>query len=266
MSQSSSVVGRVVAVLWTLAEQDRPATLQQIARRCGLPASTTHRLLRQLQKLGMATQTADRRYQPGIDLFYMGAVVTSRSLVMEAVRPLIREVIARTQRTCLLSLYVPARRGRVLVAHIHPNEPLPPRFQLNLHRDLVWGSTGRAILAYLDKHHIEQAVDRAPPSPARGQAPPDIATIWRWLEQVRAQGFALSQGEVSPTGTAVAVPLFGSAGTVVGSIAVTEEHCTWKAATRDRLANILIDQSAGFPALLAAQNGPKERKPLKPFH
>jgi len=267
MSQSSSVVERVVAVLWALAEQDKPATLQQIAKRCELPASTVHRMLRQLQNLGMATQTADRRYQPGVDLFYLGALVTTRSLVTEAVRPVIRDVIARSQRACLLSLYVPARRGRVLVAHIRPSDPLPLRFKLNLHRDLVWGSTGRAILAYLDKAHVEQAVDRAPPSPARGDVPPDRSTISRWLEAVRAQGFALSQGEVWPNGTAIAVPLFDNAGAVLGSLAITEEHCVWKPTLRDRLADILRRQSARLPALLAAQHGAKERmQGLGPFH
>jgi hypothetical protein len=65
---------------------------------------------------------------------------------------------------------------------------------------------------------------------------------------------------------AIAVPLFGNGGAVVGSLALTEEHCIWKSSVRDRLADILLKQSAHFPTLLAAQHGAVQRASPKPFH
>ena len=250
MKLSASVAERVIAVLWTLSESKSSLSLQQVAQRCALAPSTVHRMLWQLQNLGMVHQTPKRRYQAGSGLLAMGALAISRSPIIEAVRPLINETMQRLEMSCILSLYMPSRLGRVVLLHTRASGSSSVNFEQFPQRDLVWGATGRAILAYLNAAEIDNAIRYAPPCPANGTKA-DRAKILNDLSTIRGEGYGASHGEVAPRGQAVAVPLFNGVQNVVGSLAVTQDNSRWNATTRKYLAGMLTRQSRRLPALLA---------------
>lgn len=248
MKSSATVAERVVAVLWTLSESQASLSLHQVAQRCGLAPSTAHRLLKQLQVAGMAHQTPKRRYQAGNGLLAMSTLAVNRSPIIEAMRPLIVETMRRVEKACILSLYVPSRLGRVVLLHKPVGNSIT--FAQYPQRDLVWGATGRAILAYLDPAQIEDAIGRAPPSPVNG-CKPDRAIILNQLSAIRGEGYGASQGEIAARGEAVAVPLFTQGNAVVGSLAVTEDNSRWNQSTRKYLAAMLTRQCQRLPSLLS---------------
>jgi DNA-binding IclR family transcriptional regulator len=225
-------------------------SLQQVAQRSALAPSTVHRMLRQLQNLGMVYQTPKRRYQAGGGLLAMSALAIGRSPLIEAMRPLISETMQRLEMSCILSLYMPSRLGRVVLLHTRANGSGSVNFEQFPQRDLVWGATGRAILAYLNATDIDNAIRYAPVCPANGSKA-DRATILNDLSAIRGEGYGASQGEVAPHGEAVAVPLFNGVRNVVGSLAVTQDNSRWNATTRKYLAGMLTKQSQRLPALLA---------------
>jgi DNA-binding IclR family transcriptional regulator len=249
MKTSASVAERVIAVLWSLSEAGASLSLQDIARRCDLAPSTAHRLIKQLQAMGMVHQTRNRRYQPGSGLLSMGALAIGRSQLVDTLRPLIHETMRRLEKPCILSLYMPTRFARVVVIHRTSATSHLIRSEHYPRRDLVWGATGRAILAFLDTADIDDAIERAPPSPVTGRKP-DRDTVLRELSVIRRQGYGASQREVVPRGEAVAVPLFDNARRVVGSLAVTEDDSRWNFTTRKYFAATLAEQSARLPSLL----------------
>jgi DNA-binding IclR family transcriptional regulator len=245
----SSVVGKVSALLWAMSESMTPQTVHQIAAKAGLPPSTTHRLLAQLKQEGLAVQTADRRYQPGNNLIALGSLVASRSQALDSIRAAIEAIVRRTGKACLFSLYVPHRLGRMLVADVRSPQT-PVNFVFREHRDLIWGSTGRVILAFLSDREIADAIRLAPRSPVDGRRPPEPAALVPALSRIRASRYAISSGEVHRNGTALAVPLFGADRRIVGSIAVTEDNCRWDEAAERQLAGILMESSGRAAAAL----------------
>ena len=216
-------------------------SLQQVATTCGLPASTTHRLLKQLQDLDIVIQAPDRRYMVGSDLLFMGAMVSSTHRLMKAAEPAIDEIFGRCQKSCVLSLYLREKRGR-LATDVDP-ERAAAGLSCTRFRDLVWGCTGRAILAFLDHDQIEQ-ITASPGRSPTGRAPPDRSILRESLIEIRSRGYAYSQGEVSRYGVAVAVPIFQPDRQIVGSIAVTEQRPKWDRAEQERLAELLARQAA----------------------
>jgi DNA-binding IclR family transcriptional regulator len=249
MKTTASVAERVIAVLWSLSEAGTSLSLQEIARRCDLAPSTAHRLIKQLQAMGMVHQTPKRRYQPGGGLVSMGALAIGRSQIVDTLRPLVHDTMQRLEKPCILSLYMPTRFARVVVMHKPAASAHLIRSEHYPRRDLVWGATGRAILAFLDAADIDDAIDRAPPSPVTGRKA-DRDIILRELATIRGQGYGASQREVVPRGEAVAVPLFDGTRRVVGSLAVTEDDSRWNFTTRKYLAATLARQSARLPSLL----------------
>lgn len=251
MKTTASVAERVIAVLWSLSEAGTSLSLQEVAQHCDLAPSTAHRLLKQLQSMGMVHQTTKRRYQPGSGLISMGALTIGRSRVLDTLRPLIVETMQRAEKPCILSLYMPSRFARIVVVHTLPTGSRLVSFEHIPQRDLVWGATGRAILAYLPPAQIDDAIRRAPPSPVTGKRA-DRASILTELAAIRGQGYGASQREVVPRGEAVAVPLFDNSRRVVGSLAVTEDDSRWSGTTRKYLAGMLAQQSARLPSLLSS--------------
>ena len=251
MRTTAPVAERVIAVLWTLSEAGNSLSLQEIAQRSHLAPSTAHRLLKQLQAMGMVDQTLKRRYQPGSGLLSMGALAIGRSQVVDTLRPLIYETMQRLERACILSLYMPSRLSRVVLVHRLPTGSRFVSFDHYPQRDLVWGATGRAILAYLNPKQIDDAIHRAPPSPVNGRKA-ERATVLQQLSAIRGQGYGMSQGEVAPRGAAIAVPLFNGARRVVGSLAVTEDNSRWNETTRRHFAAMLTQQSTRLSSLLSS--------------
>src|SRR5690242_5990157 len=109
MTKPVSVIERAISILWSLTGAGRSLSLQQIAKACDLPPSSTHRLLKQLQKVGVVAQAPNRLYMVGSDLLFMAAMASSKSPLLRAAEPAIHEIFDRCQKTCILSLYLPEK-------------------------------------------------------------------------------------------------------------------------------------------------------------
>jgi len=154
-----------------------------------------------------------------------------------------REVVERSEQTCLLYIHMPARRSRIMVARLDPAHPLPIRTGLLEHNSLVWGAPGRAILAHLGRAEVEASLASAPPSPLGGRPPPGRHLLLRSLAEIRARGYAVSSGEMERDAVALAVPLFAPEQQVLGDLAIAERRPRWNA-LRERCAASLLGARA----------------------
>src|SRR5690348_18426155 len=62
-----------IATLQALATSSEPAGCRELARRLGIDATKVNRLLKTLAYLGIARQTADRKYAPGPGMHVLAA-------------------------------------------------------------------------------------------------------------------------------------------------------------------------------------------------
>ena len=69
-----SVIGRMLAILGSFSPDQPRLTLTQISQLCGLPVTTTHRLLSQAQEWGAVIRDADQHYWIGPRIVELAAL------------------------------------------------------------------------------------------------------------------------------------------------------------------------------------------------
>ncbi|MET1115193.1 MAG: IclR family transcriptional regulator C-terminal domain-containing protein, partial [Comamonas sp.] len=133
----------------------------------------------------------------------------------------------------LFGQYLQAERALSFAGRADGHQRLTYRVDMHRPLSLVWGASGRAILAFLPDALAEQIIAAEGPSPAHGGAP-DAQHIWREILQIRAQGWAMSENEKLPDARGIAAPVFGPHG-VVDSICLTMPMLRSTQASLERL-------------------------------
>ncbi len=220
-SNSSSYVDRLVAVLRLFSEEPETLGVKEISERLGLPASSVHRILEPLVRLGLVERAPFRRYRIGTELFRIAARIESRFELITLAKPLLAEIAAETSETCLLGLVTPSRSRILLSFKIDSNHPSGFNYDLLTNITPVWGSLGRSILAWLSPADVRRTLAEAEPSPIGGAPVPDWATLQADLTIIRERGVAVSHGQrAAPNAVGISAPFFDSSGQVRGGMAI----------------------------------------------
>lgn len=208
-------------VLTRIAESEEDVGVGALARDLGLPPSTVHRLLGLLRDGGFVEWDPEtKRYRPGQELARISSLVLRRNRVTDLVRPAMQRVVERCGETCLLGIYLPAVRAMMFADEVTTPHSLRFHVPKLMPLPLVWGCSGRVILAQLPPAEAEDVVASSGPSPVTGAPAPSYAEMARLLERIRREGHDHTQGEKIPDSIGVAAPLLGPAG-VVGSLSIT---------------------------------------------
>jgi DNA-binding IclR family transcriptional regulator len=187
-------VQRATTLLAAVADASEPLTAPELAERCGLNRSTAWRILGTLEDAGFVERDpATNRYSVGYAITRLAAAGGDASLVRLA-RPLLLALAAETQETASLAL--PRQAQLVYVDQVQATRVMAPDWlarSVPLHAT----STGRALLAWLPKEEREAVLARplARFTPMTVTDPDELRTE---LERIRAQGYAVSRGELEP--------------------------------------------------------------------
>jgi len=237
-------VARVVGLMRALAEAGRDVGVSELAKRLQLPVSTVHRLLKLLIEEGMAEKAHDRRrYRAGLELFRVGALVASQRHQTEVVEPYLRRVGEACGEVCFYCLYLPAQRKIMVVCKI--DGPNPLRYSVDLFQPMsvMWGATGRAILAFLPEQDVAKLIDEAEPSPATGAQLPSPSKLRAELAQIRDRGYAITQGQKVSEAVGLAAPVFATGCRPVGSLCVTVPRYRFQRKMEPKIASLLVREA-----------------------
>jgi len=189
-------------------------TPRQIADRLRVPLSSTYRYLGVLADFGLARPVGNGG-QYALGPKTVGLWVSfRRSFDLAAVaRPCMVKLAEETEETVLLTVVVQNRA----VAIEAVDSPLPIRysFRIGVERPLYAGASAKALLAFLDEPQIEEAL-----AEARTEAPHLYGGLAEAIARIRADGYAVSEGEVDPGACAVGVPIFGEGNMLEGALSV----------------------------------------------
>lgn len=219
--KSASYVERLFGILRLFSEGAETLGVKEISERLVLPASSVHRILEPLVRLGLVERAPLRRYRIGTELFRIAARIESRFEMITIAKPLLAEIAAETEETCLLGLLTPSRSRIVLSYKI--DTTLSHRFNFDLLQNItpVWGSLGRSILAWLKPADVRRALAEAGPSPATAAPVPAWNSLENDLRQIRERGVAISRGQrAAPNAVGVSASFFDASGQVRGGLGV----------------------------------------------
>lgn len=195
--------------------------MSELAGTLRLAPSTVHRLLGIFRSLGFAeVDPKTRRYRPGAELYRIAAILAVNMPIRKLAQPLLEEIVATCSEMALLGIYNPERLTMSFAAKVESPSPMRYAIALNEPHALLWGSTGRVLLAYLDTATRAQIIARNEASPLNGRTI-DVLALERELLVIRAQGYALSRGQRTASAIGIAVPFFAAGDAVAGTLSVT---------------------------------------------
>jgi DNA-binding IclR family transcriptional regulator len=247
---------RFAAVLTALAESQGFCALSQIAQRVGLPHSTVHRILEQMVELGLAQQGPGRLYGVGMEFSRIGALAAMQLDIAAQARPILERITAYCNETSLLGVFHPATGSMAFAFKVDAKYPLKYKAQLHVHRTLVWGATGHAILAWLPPSRIDDILEHASSSPAQPALCLRREDLLRKLDRTRERGYAVSHGERTMGAVGIAAPVFKEGGEVVGDLCLTIPEFRYDASLEDQLGRLLVAGAAELSRKLGAVQVP----------
>lgn len=217
----TGTVARVALLLRIVAEQTGPFTLSDVVAASGLPAPTAHRLLDLLAQQGLVAHEKSRRsYRAGTELYRIGSLVRVNVPLADIVRPVLADAVAEADETCYFALYLPSQLAVAYDSRVDSSHPLDYRFEFHRPLSLLWGASGRTILAYLPEEKVEEALAQEGRFSRDGRLP-DRRKLYEALEAIRRQGYAHTRGERVAGAVGVLAPVFDENNAIYGALGFT---------------------------------------------
>ena len=247
MAEEQKLVGtvsRVAEFLRYLAEHEDAVTISAVARDLSLPPSTVHRLLHLLVDEGFVEHDPGfQTYRIGSELYRVCGLVSARGILPRLAEPFINELVAETNESSLLCMYLPVDRAITVVASGSVPNTLTYPIEKYSTLPIVWGATGRAILAYLAQSEIRSIYDAAAPSPTTGATLPRYDKFLAEMRKIKSRGYAKTSGQKVVGAVGLAAPVFGPAGNPVASLCLTIPEFRFNPAREATLGSILVEKA-----------------------
>jgi IclR family transcriptional regulator, KDG regulon repressor len=242
--QSSSVIDRLLDILLLFREGREAWSIEEIAQRLDLPKSTSYRLVRALQERGFLEKAGTSQYQLGAVFIGLSRVALSsnRDLRLMALPSMKRIAEAVQESVSLMRLM----NGQVVcIESIEGQYALRVSIQPGRTQPLHAGASSRVLLAYLPEEewdkHFEFPLERYTATTITS-----MEDLNESLLSVRAQGYAISDGEIDVGARAIAVPLMNNRDEVVAALSIEAPATRMTPEVTARCLEQLLQEAARF--------------------
>jgi IclR family transcriptional regulator, acetate operon repressor len=229
----TQAIDRAARILVGLIESDELVSLASIIERTGLSKSTAARLLRSLERNGLAQRGPSGGFRPGRVLVEYARRETSISDLTVLAAPFLARLRRETGETANLAIPLPG--GVARLAELESAHPLGAGNRPGHHIPLHASALGKVFMAF--------GAAQPPTGRLARLASNTITTIGdllHELEGVRAAGFATTWKELEEGLCSVAAPVRGSRGTVIAAMSVSAPTVRAERAALDRLAQPIV--------------------------
>lgn len=199
-------VHRALDLLEIVSALGGTSSVVDLASRAGLPAPTTHRLLRTLVERGYMRQLANRHYALGFRLVPLGTA--AHALIGTDAEAVLQDLVADLGESANLAILSGDRAE--YVAQVPSRYAMRMFTEIGRHVELHCTGVGKALLSRLDDAAVGRLAQR---TGLRAQTPHTLTTLTALLaalEKIREQGYALDEQEQELGVRCVAVAVPGS--------------------------------------------------------
>jgi IclR family pca regulon transcriptional regulator len=219
-----------LAIIEAFGIYNRPLTLSEAAEITGHSRAAARRSLLTLQSLGYV-QSDGKYFRLAPRVLRLGYAYVSSTTLSKIVQPTLEALSERTRESS--SLAVLDGSDVVFLARAATRRSLSNGLGLGSRLPAHCAATGRVLLAALPPEEAERRLKRM----ARQQLTPHTRTgipdLMMLLEEVRAQGYAVSDEEIELGLRSIAVPILDAGGQTVASMSIAAS------ASRRTLENML---------------------------
>lgn len=219
-----------------------------IQKGTGLNRPTLYRLLHTLESKGYLRSSGDPRcFEVSEVALQLAGAWLARLDVARVSGPYLQRLWDASGET--VALIVPhGETQRVIVQELRSGKPLSLSLGVGYIAPLHRGTSGRAILAFLDEASLS-AVLRAVPARADQQA------LLTALARIRKHKVCVSRGEVIAGGASISSPVFGRDGGIVGAVTVFGPDVRLKGANQTRCSGLVVETATALSRALGYAAG-----------
>lgn len=212
-----SVSARLLSVLDAYSDGHTVFTLSEISRRAGLPLTTTHRLVGELERWGGLERGEDGRYRIGLRLVELAALCPRGTGLRDVALPFMQDLYEATHQNVQLAV----REGTdgVYIERIAGRQAVPVRTRIGAHWPLHATGVGLVLLAFAPPA-LQEEVLAAPLARFTAHTITDPVTLRRTLAEVRRTGISLSDRQITDDAYSVGAPVTGPDGSCVAALSV----------------------------------------------
>jgi len=186
----------------------------------GLPKASTHRMLQELVDLSALTlDVQTRHYRGGLLLARVGAAVTANYDLRDATRPFLQMLHDEFGHVATLGI-LDDDTG-IYIDKIESSN-FGPRLHSEIGKSFPLHCTamGKVLLSHSDAATVRRISNRKLES-FTPQTITDAKQLRRELKQVRADGYAVDNEEITRGFVCIAAPIFGLDGKIAGAMSCT---------------------------------------------
>jgi DNA-binding IclR family transcriptional regulator len=211
------VVSRALQLLDTFSAERPELTLSEIARRAEMPLPTAHRLLHQLCAWGAVERGEGGLYRVGLRLWELASLAPRGQGLRERSLPFLEDLSQITRENVQLAV----REGTeaVFIERIRGSGAVPLLTRVGGRFALTVTGVGLVLLAYAPAE-VQDSVLNSPIERYTSKTVTDPVQLRRMLADVRANGFAISDRQVSMDTLSVAAPIQSPDGKIIAAVSL----------------------------------------------
>ena len=215
----NTTADRAIDVLLLFNDQRPVLTAEKVAELLEMSRSTTYRYLLSLRSYGLVEEgNTNGEFRLGPAVFQLARVARKGLGLSEVALPVMRELVDRTGESALLT----CRSGSYVVCIERVESPHNVRLSyergqvLPLHA----GAAAKVVLAYLKPSEIDAVLSVTPLTRFTERTVTDPGALRTQLEDIRARGYVVTDGEVDVGVRGVAAPVLGTNEQVIAGVSV----------------------------------------------
>ena len=223
-------------VLGLLSRHTQPLPATTIGRELGIPRSSVYHLLTVLQQHGyVAHFPEERRYGLGVAAFELGSAYSRQAPLQRLARPILTRLVDEVHQNAHFAVL----HGNDVLYLVEERAPRRPSLvsDVGVRLPAHLTASGLAMLAALPAAQVRALYPSATALVQRHDTgPTSLRQLRTLLTGVRARGYAVEQGTVTPGFASVAAAVLDHAGYPAAAFAATYESTDLGADDESRLA------------------------------
>lgn len=216
---------RALAILQALGKAGSPLPATAIAKKLGLPRSSTYHLLAAMEKDGFVIHfPEDQRWGLGVSAFELGSAYLRHDPLERLARPLLARLVRETEKKipAVAQLGILQNNDVLYLAKEVPHHPVTIVTEVGVRLPAHLTASGKAILCQLDAKQVRAMYGGNVALPTRtGKGPVSVKELTQDLQEAKLRGFSFENGFVTEGFSSLAVAVLNHLQMPVAAIGMT---------------------------------------------
>lgn len=213
-------VEKAIAILDCFSLEKQVLSVGEISQMTGYTKSNVSRLLATLEKRG-CTEKAEGfgKYRLGYRIYLWGTIIRKQISIADIARPVMEKL--RDECGEEVVLYVLEGDRRVAIEIVESIHQIAKVDLIGKSLPLYAGAAGKILLAFLPAEKRKEIFSRIHLEPLTPNTITDVDRLENDLQQIRKNGYAVSQGEREPDAFSVNAPVRNAGGRVIACLSIS---------------------------------------------